>query len=154
MAAQAISINGIHHIGLSVPDIERARDFYVGLLGFEEGSRVEWGGAAEVDAIMRLRGTSGKMMILRAGNAFIEMFEFATPVPDRPVGERGINQYGFTHLCLDVDDTEAAYARLLAAGLIYGFPLDEQAHGRIRRKLAERDATPAIEPPAAVDGLV
>jgi catechol 2,3-dioxygenase-like lactoylglutathione lyase family enzyme len=117
MAEQPISINGIHHIGMSVPDIERARDFYIGLLGFKEVTRVEWGGAAEVDAIMRLRDTSGKMMILRSGNAFIEMFEFATPVPDRPEGERGVNQYGFTHLCLDVDDTDAAYARLLAAGM-------------------------------------
>lgn len=112
-----IAINGIHHVGLSVPDIERARDFYVDLLGFEEVNRVEWGGAYEVDAIMRLRGSSGRMMILRTANAFIEMFEFATPVPDRPVGERGVNQYGFTHLCLDVSDTDGAYARLLAAGM-------------------------------------
>ncbi len=117
MTEQAIAINGIHHVGLSVPDIERARDFYVGLLGFEEVNRVEWGGAEEVDAIMRLRGSSGKMMILRSANAFIEMFEFATPVPDKTEGERGVNQYGFTHLCLDVSDTDGAYARLLAAGM-------------------------------------
>jgi catechol 2,3-dioxygenase-like lactoylglutathione lyase family enzyme len=114
---RAISINGIHHVGMSVPDIEKAREFYVELLGFELVNRVEWGGADEVDAIMRLRGSSGKMMILRTANAFIEMFEFATPVPDAPEGERGVNQYGFTHLCLDVSDTDAAYARLLAAGM-------------------------------------
>jgi catechol 2,3-dioxygenase-like lactoylglutathione lyase family enzyme len=117
MAEQPISINGIHHIGMSVPDLERARDFYVGQLGLVEVNRIVWGGAAEVDAIMRLRGSSGKVMILRSANAFIEMFEFAMPIPDRAEGERGVNQYGFTHLCLDVDDTEAAYARLLAAGM-------------------------------------
>jgi catechol 2,3-dioxygenase-like lactoylglutathione lyase family enzyme len=117
MAEQPIATNGIHHVGMSVPDLDRARDFYVDLLGFEEVNRVEWGGAAEVDAIMRLHGTSGRMMILRSGNAFIEMFEFATPAPDRPGGERRVNQYGFTHLCLDVADTDGAYARLLAAGM-------------------------------------
>jgi Na+/melibiose symporter-like transporter len=36
-----------------------------------------------------------------------------------------------------------ALAHILAAWLVYGFPLDEQAHGRIRRALAERDAAPA-----------
>lgn len=117
MAEAGIAINGIHHVGMSVPDLDRARDFYVDLLGFEEVNRVEWGGAEEVDAIMRLRGTSGRLMVLRAANAFIEMFEFATPAPDRPEGERGVNQYGFTHLCLDVSDTEGAYRRLLAAGV-------------------------------------
>ena len=111
------SINGIHHVGMSVPDLDEARDFYVGLLGFEEINRVDWGGSDEVDAIMRLCGTSGRLMVLRAGNAFIEMFEFATPAPDRPEGERAVNQYGFTHLCLDVDDTDAVHARLLAAGV-------------------------------------
>ena len=117
MAEPGISINGIHHVGMSVPDLDRARDFYVDLLGFEEVNRVEWGGSDEVDAIMRLRGSSGRLMVLRTANAFIEMFEFATPAPDRPEGERAVNQYGFTHLCLDVSDTEGAYARLLAAGI-------------------------------------
>jgi catechol 2,3-dioxygenase-like lactoylglutathione lyase family enzyme len=117
--AQPISINGIHHVGMSVPDLDKARDFYVDLLGFEEVNRVEWGGTAEVDAIMRLRGSSGRVMVLRTANAFIEMFEFATPPPDRLDGERDVNQYGFTHLCLDVSDTEAAYRRLLAAGMSF-----------------------------------
>ena len=114
---RTISINGIHHVGMSVPDIDRARDFYVDLLGFEEVNRVEWGGSDEVDAIMRLRGSSGRVMVLCTANAFIEMFEFATPVPDKLAGERAVNQYGFTHLCLDVSDTDAAHARLVAAGM-------------------------------------
>ncbi len=28
--------NGVHHIGLTVPDLDQARDFFCGLLGFEE----------------------------------------------------------------------------------------------------------------------
>jgi GPH family glycoside/pentoside/hexuronide:cation symporter len=39
-----------------------------------------------------------------------------------------------------------ALAHLLAAWLVYGFPLDEQAHDRVRRTLAERDAAPTVEP--------
>lgn len=36
-----------------------------------------------------------------------------------------------------------ALAHIAAAWLVYGFPLDERAHDRIRRALAERDATAA-----------
>jgi Na+/melibiose symporter-like transporter len=46
-----------------------------------------------------------------------------------------------------------ALAHILAAWLVYGFPLDERAHDRIRRALAERDATPAVEPAAPADGI-
>ncbi len=27
---------GVHHIGLTVPDLDQARDFFCGVLGFEE----------------------------------------------------------------------------------------------------------------------
>jgi Na+/melibiose symporter-like transporter len=43
-----------------------------------------------------------------------------------------------------------ALAHVVAAWLVYGFPLDEQAHDRIRRALAARDAQPIVEP---ADGL-
>jgi GPH family glycoside/pentoside/hexuronide:cation symporter len=45
-----------------------------------------------------------------------------------------------------------ALAHVVAAWLVYGFPLDEQAHDRIRRALAERDAEPTVEP-ASADGV-
>jgi Na+/melibiose symporter-like transporter len=40
-----------------------------------------------------------------------------------------------------------ALAHILAAWLVYGFPLDEAEHDRVRRALAARDATPTVEPP-------
>jgi Na+/melibiose symporter-like transporter len=42
-----------------------------------------------------------------------------------------------------------ALAHILAAWLLYGFPLDEASHDRIRRALAQRDTAPALEPPDA-----
>ena len=40
-----------------------------------------------------------------------------------------------------------ALAHILAAWLVYGFPLDEASHDHIRRALAQRDTAPAVEPP-------
>ncbi|MGE0387357.1 MAG: VOC family protein [Gammaproteobacteria bacterium] len=110
-------INGIHHIGMSVPDLARARAFYVEQLGLEELGAGQWRDSAEIDAIMGLAGSAGKSMFLRANNLYIEMFEFSAPAaapldPDRPV----VN-YGYTHLCIDVTGVLEVHARLAAAGV-------------------------------------
>ena len=110
-------IRGIHHIGMSVPSLDAARAFYVDLLGLNELGSSGWKESGEMDRLLRLHGTAGKMMFLAAGNCFIEMFEFASPAPEPVMAERGVNAYGYTHLCLDVDDTIAIHARFAAAGM-------------------------------------
>jgi catechol 2,3-dioxygenase-like lactoylglutathione lyase family enzyme len=111
-------INGVHHIALSVPDLDKAREFYVGLLGFEEGPAGSWElGTAMNDRIMRLKNSSGRAMFVRAGNIFLEFFEFVTPKPAPLEPDRPVCNYGYTHLALDVTDLAAVHARLAAAGM-------------------------------------
>ncbi|HTJ63584.1 MAG TPA: VOC family protein [Alphaproteobacteria bacterium] len=111
-------INGLHHVALSVPDLDQARDFYVGLLGFEEGPSGSWEpGTAMNDRIMRLTGSSGRAMFVKAGNVFLEFFEFASPAPAPLVRDRPVCNYGYTHMALDVTDLAAIHARLSAAGM-------------------------------------
>jgi catechol 2,3-dioxygenase-like lactoylglutathione lyase family enzyme len=111
-------INGVHHIALSVPSLEQARDFYVGLLGFEEGSSGSWEKGTEMnDRIMRLTGSSGRAMFVKAGNIFLEFFEFATPAPAPLEPDRPVCNYGYTHIALDVSDLASVHARLSAAGM-------------------------------------
>ena len=111
-------INGIHHIGMSVPSLDAARAFYVDMLGLTElGRGSGWADSEQMDRLTRLLGSAAKMMFLSAGNTYIEMFEFSAPRPSVPENERGVNEYGYTHLCFDVDDTAAIHARLAAAGI-------------------------------------
>jgi catechol 2,3-dioxygenase-like lactoylglutathione lyase family enzyme len=111
-------INGVHHIALSVPDLDKAREFYVGLLGFEEGPTGSWEpGMAMSDRIMRLKNSSGRAMFVRAGNIFLEFFEFATPKPAPLEPDRPVCNYGYTHMALDVTDVASIHARLSAAGM-------------------------------------
>jgi catechol 2,3-dioxygenase-like lactoylglutathione lyase family enzyme len=119
-------INGVHHIALSVPDLDKARKFYVGLLGFEEGPAGSWApGTAMNDRIMRLTGSSGRAMFVRAGNIFLEFFEFATPKPAPLEPDRPVCNYGYTHMALDVTDLASIHTRLEAAGMdFHTIPLD------------------------------
>ncbi len=124
-------IHGINHVAISTPDIERLRAFYTDLLGFEEVFRLNWDvGHRELDAITGLRDSSARIVMLKCGNACIELFEYATPEPKAGDANRPVNDHGITHLCLEVSDIEAEHARLEAAGM--RFHCAPQALGDIR----------------------
>jgi len=94
------NVKSIGHVALSVKDIERSLDFYVNKLGFTEMFRLDrddrlW--------IVYLRITDTQ---------FIELFP-------EGVGEGAppFANIGFNHLCLEVDDIDAAIAELKANGV-------------------------------------
>jgi catechol 2,3-dioxygenase-like lactoylglutathione lyase family enzyme len=60
--------------------------------------------------------------MLRAGNAFIELFQYASPAPKSGDPKRPVCDHGITHVCLDVRDVDAEYARLSAAGMEFHCP--------------------------------
>lgn len=111
-------IHGINHVAISTPDIERAARFYTGLLGFEEVFRLNWDiGHQALDAITGLTDSSARIIMLKCGNACVELFEYRTPTPRPGEARRPVNDHGITHLCLQVTDIEAEYARLRDAGM-------------------------------------
>lgn len=111
-------IQCINHTGVSTPDLDRAIRFYRDLLGFELMERFEIEkGTPGIDEMLTLEGVSFNAALLRMGNAMIELFEFASPVPARAAERRPVNDHGLTHLCLQVDDVKAEYQRLSAAGM-------------------------------------
>ena len=111
-------INGIHHAAISTPDLERALGFYRDLLGAEIVTDFEWPAGLEVaDSIVGLRDSSARAVMLRLGNAMVELFEFRTPTPRAGDLERPVCDHGITHICLDVNDIEAEDERLREAGM-------------------------------------
>ena len=116
-------IRGVHHVAVATGDLDRLITFYTELLGFEVGTRGGWKVGNDVaDAIVGLPGSSCRAATLKAGNLFIEVFEYQTPQgrpgdPDRPVCD-----HGYTHFALDVIDVDAEYERLSAAGMRFHCP--------------------------------
>jgi catechol 2,3-dioxygenase-like lactoylglutathione lyase family enzyme len=109
--------NGVHHVSMSVPSLDVARRFYVGLLGLTEVFDMEWSGSPAMDALTALKGSAARMMFLDAGNLLLEVFEYAAPAPRAVRPEGTVHHYGFTHVCFDVDDAAATKARLAEAGV-------------------------------------
>ncbi|KAA0697934.1 VOC family protein [Neorhizobium sp. P12A] len=94
------NVKAIGHIAVSVKDIERSMDFYVNKLGFEEMFRLERDGRLWI-VYLRITDTQ-----------FIELF------PDG-VGDSAppFANVGYNHLCLEVDDIDAAIAEITARGV-------------------------------------
>jgi catechol 2,3-dioxygenase-like lactoylglutathione lyase family enzyme len=109
---------GIQHIGVSVPDLDKAREFYIGLLGaVEVGTPLEWEANPFIDEVVGLKGSSARQFMCMLGNACIEVFEYHTPTPEPKDPDRGVNHHGYTHFAVQVEDIQACYQRLLQAGI-------------------------------------
>jgi len=116
-------IQGIHHVAIAVPDIDLARKFYTELLGFEEVSGSEWqAGSKFIDDIVGLKDSAGKAFIVKAPNTYIEVFQYLSPAPGPQDPNRPVNECGYTHFCLQVEDIQACYRRMLDAGLTFHSP--------------------------------
>lgn len=116
-------IGGVHHTGISTPDIGRLIAFYRDLMGFElcYEMRIEQP-SPHVDAMIEMEGVTLRMAMMRTGTSYIELFQFDTPAGAPRGPDWKLADHGFNHLCLMVDDVDAEYARLHAAGMHFHAP--------------------------------
>ena len=122
-------ILGLHHAAIAVPDIEAAVRFYGDVLGFEVVDRVTLpDGIAPLARAFGLDDAGCEVRMLRKGNSFLELFEFAASLPNE--SDRPVNRMGITHIALASDDAEADYARLGEAGVVFNAPLFGAAPNR------------------------
>lgn len=114
-------VTSIGHVAIRVKDIDRSLDFYVNKLGFQEMFRLDRDGKLW---IVYLRITDDQ---------YLELFP-------EGVGERGpgVDDVGFNHMCLAVDDLDGAIAELAA----HGVPLS-----RPKKVAVDRNAQAWIEDP-------
>lgn len=116
-------IGGVHHIGISSPDIDRLVAFYRDVIGFELVSESGVPTPSDaVDAMLDMKGVTGRAAMMRTGNTYIELIEFITP-KGRPHGpDWSLADHGHTHIALIVDDVDAEYQRMKAAGMHFFAP--------------------------------
>ncbi len=119
-------ILGVNHVALSVPDMDRAIEFYSGLLGLEHVSEAGWeAGTENADKILAVPGTSARVVHLRGANVLFELFQFGDCEPVAQDPRRPVIDHGITHICFAVSDVQAEYERMKAEGMeFHSEPLD------------------------------
>jgi lactoylglutathione lyase len=95
-----------HHVGLTVTDLERARDWYEQALGLE------------LELAFELPEGARGAMLRSADGARVELFEVEGSVDglagaDPPGAMR---TRGFGHVAFELEDLDAGYAAIIAAG--------------------------------------
>ncbi len=111
-------IKGFHHAAISTPDLERCIDFYTRTIGGSVAWTFGWErGTPEADEVTGLTDSATRAAMLRIGDTYLEVFEYSSPAPRTAPKDRPVNDHGITHVCLEVEDIDAEYARLSAAGM-------------------------------------
>ena len=112
-------MNGVHHIGITVVDLDAAIDFYHGVLGLEivsEPSPVF--DDPELGPAVGVPGAALRQVCLATDGAVVELLEYATPPSpvDAPLPQ---NAVGAQHVAFRVDDIEARKRELEAKGVTF-----------------------------------
>ncbi|MEH6828780.1 VOC family protein [Parasphingorhabdus sp.] len=114
----------MHHIAIGVPDIEAGLAFYCDILGFD----LDWCSDISADnekagAAVGLPGFEAKMAMLKGSNLCLELWQYSNPEPRDLRSDP--SDLGYPHMALAVEDIEAEYVRLAAAGMTFvGPPVD------------------------------
>src|ERR1700757_4335983 len=104
-----------NHVGISVTDIDRSIAFYRDMLGMEPLCEVFPFGGPDFAAVMDIPDVTGRMCMIAKGNLQLELFEFTSSKardPEYPVSDRGYSHFGVV-----VEDVDATYEKLRAAGV-------------------------------------
>ena len=111
-------ISGIHHVAISSPDIENLEKFYCEQFGFRRVSSFDWkDNDQDAALILQVKRSSGKAVIIKLGGIALELLEFHEPESRRKSEDWSVVDHGLTHMCFEVDDCQAEYSRLKAAGM-------------------------------------
>ena len=117
-------VKGIHHLAISVPSLDEARAFYCDVLGFEVAEEFVFGPDNESERVTQVRGAAADVMLLRAGNVHIEIFEYKHVGVQEQSARRPVCDHGYTHFSLDVDgDIDEVFDDLERAGVQWHSPL-------------------------------
>ena len=113
-------VHGMHHIGITVPNIEEGIAFFKVVLGAVEVFRT---GPFDVDETFMQRRLGAApntrirdLVFLRCGmGPSVELFEYSGE--DSSAHPRRVSEVGGMHLCFEVEDVFASADRLKAHGI-------------------------------------
>jgi catechol 2,3-dioxygenase-like lactoylglutathione lyase family enzyme len=117
-----MAIRKAHHHSFTVSDMDRSIRFYRDLLGLELIQDAVRANLESYDQIAGYRNVDLRIVMLRerGGDFILELIEYRNP----PAQIRELQNYyvGASHVCFLVDDMQAEYKRLSAAGVRFNSP--------------------------------
>jgi len=110
-------MNGLHHVGITVKDLDASIRFYHDVLGLEFSNEPSpWFDAPELGPAVGVPGAALRQVSLRLGDTMLELLEYKSP-PSETTTPLLSNNVGASHVAFLVDDIEAKKAELEGLGI-------------------------------------
>lgn len=111
----------VHHVAISVADMDQALRFYQDLLGFEMDWDMDHRGGEALAKVVGMPGADTRIVMLKGYGLRLELFRYYTPQGKRHEPQRQCD-FGLTHLALQVHNIQKIYERLVKAGVRFNCP--------------------------------
>jgi lactoylglutathione lyase len=106
----------VNHLGHCVTDLERSRRFYEAVLDFEYWHELAVPDEAASPLLQLPAPLATTAVYLRRGDFVLELMHYAAPGAQAAARQRIMNEIGFTHLSVSVDDIDATAAKAVEYG--------------------------------------
>jgi len=105
----------LDHAAMSVKDMEKAIAFYCDVVGMEKVFDREFD--VQMARLIGVEGTMARIVHLRLGQAFLELFDYEYPKGREPRSDAQQSDFGLIHIGFTVEDFWATYQHLLDRGV-------------------------------------
>jgi catechol 2,3-dioxygenase-like lactoylglutathione lyase family enzyme len=110
-------VKGLHHIGITVKDLDASIRFYHDVLGLGFSNEPSpWFDGPELGPAVGVPGAALRQVSLLLGDTMLELLEYSSPPSETDTPLRS-NSVGASHVAFLVDDIEAKKAELEAKGI-------------------------------------
>lgn len=112
-------MKGLHHVGITVKDLDTSIRFYHDVLGLEFSNEPSpWFDAPELGPAVGVPGAALRQVSLLVGDTTLELLEYRSP-PSGTAEPLKSHNLGASHVAFLVDDIRAKKAELEAQGITF-----------------------------------
>jgi len=115
----AIKPTGVHHVGITVRDMQRSFKWYSEMFDLEPGA-VSQGSGEPLSTSLQVKDAELSFSMIAIGNTRIEFLQYHNP-PGKDF-DRTNGDVGSAHVCLEVTDVDQAYRELTEKGAVFNAP--------------------------------
>ena len=117
-------MKGMHHVGITVKDLDASIRFYHDVLGLEFSNEPSpWFEDPELGPAVGCPGAALRQVSLVLGDTTLELLEYKNP-PSETAAPLISNNLGASHVAFQVDDIEGKKAELEAKGITFFSPVN------------------------------
>lgn len=127
MCAEVMDAN-VHHIAISVEDLDREVRFYRDILGFKVDWDMDNRGSEALSRVVGLADANPHIIMLEGYGSRLELFKYHSPM-GKNSGPKRQCDFGITHFALSVKNIRKIYKRLLKARVDFNCPPQELRPG-------------------------